>query len=292
MSSRQTEERTGEDPRKGRFSKVTKETAIQVFDSNSIIILSPSEEFLQVVRENMEGVTPRFDRIKIPSGGGPAFEIPTEDGTPDIAKEILGVIVDHHKANAYWPEKFGSGGGNKPPSCSSLDGITGVCTDPGLGLGGPCVRCSKNQWGSAVDKDGKPTRGKACKNLHIVYTVRPGEFFPVKVSIPPTSLANADAFFQRITGKGIPFYAIVTRIGLTKDHNSDGTEYSKATFSRVANLDKDQIGAIREYIYGNEAKKIAGIKAVTRIQAIEAADYNVEEADQEPATKSPDREAF
>lgn len=264
-----------------------KETAIQALDSSSLIIVNPDAAFMQTVQENMEGVTPRFERIKIPSGGGLAFEIPTEDAKPEVSGEIVGVIVDHYRVNAYWPDKFS--GGNNPPVCSALDGMNGVCAEEGLVLGGPCAKCHMNQWGSDHDKDGAATRGKACKNIHRLYIVRPGQFYPDQVALPPTSLKNLDAYLQRLTSKGIPFYAVISKVELTKDRNVGGIEYSKATFSRVKDLSKEEVAAIRRYIHGDEANKVVGIKKLTRLQAIEAADYNTEEA---TAAKAPEVEPF
>jgi len=45
--------------------------------------------------EEMAGMDVRFDRIKIPVGGGLVFEVPG-DGEPEIVKEFSGVILYHH----------------------------------------------------------------------------------------------------------------------------------------------------------------------------------------------------
>ena len=42
------------------------------------------------------------DRVKIPSGGGLAFELPGEDDeNPESATEIVGVILDHHPSLSW-----------------------------------------------------------------------------------------------------------------------------------------------------------------------------------------------
>ena len=39
--------------------------------------------------EDLEGITPTFEHIKIPAGGGLAFEVPGEDfDSPDMVKEF------------------------------------------------------------------------------------------------------------------------------------------------------------------------------------------------------------
>ena len=66
-----------------------------------------------------------FDRVKIPAGGGTAFEIPGEDGEEtEMVKEITGVSLYSHPAYAYYSGRYA--GGNHPPQCGSYDGITGI----------------------------------------------------------------------------------------------------------------------------------------------------------------------
>ena len=49
--------------------------------------------------------------IKIPSGGGKAFEVETDDpDDPEVMKEVTGVIIFTHRMNAYWAQKFGEAG--------------------------------------------------------------------------------------------------------------------------------------------------------------------------------------
>lgn len=47
--------------------------------------------------EEMEGLRPSFDRIKIPAGGGISYEVPGDDpSNPDSVKEFKAVILFHH----------------------------------------------------------------------------------------------------------------------------------------------------------------------------------------------------
>ena len=69
--------------------------------------------------EEMDGLTPTFDRIKIPAGGGISYEVPGDDpSNPDSVKEFKAVILYHHPIHSYYKEKFT--GGNNPPDCGSM----------------------------------------------------------------------------------------------------------------------------------------------------------------------------
>src|SRR5690606_29691000 len=96
-------------------------TALTVIDNFTPAVLDH-----EAMMEELEGLELTFDRVKIPSGGGLAFEIPIDDDEVDTAKEIVGVVVDHHRVNAYWPTLYSGQG--QPPACSSMDGKIGMAT--------------------------------------------------------------------------------------------------------------------------------------------------------------------
>lgn len=73
----------------------------------------------EAMNEDCAGIDLQLDRIKIPAGGSTAFEIPGADADDtQMAKEITGVILFNHPANAYYKYT----GGSNPPDCSSFDG--------------------------------------------------------------------------------------------------------------------------------------------------------------------------
>ena len=89
------------------------------------------------------GLTFRFDRIKIPSGGSLAFEVPGDEEETEMAKTITAVIAFHHPAFGYYATKFQ--GGSNPPDCGSFDGIHGTGNPGGL-----CRACPYNKFGSGA----------------------------------------------------------------------------------------------------------------------------------------------
>ena len=78
-----------------------------------------------LLQEEMQGLgTISFDTVKIPSGGGLAFEIAGDDpDNPDVVKELVGVIVAHVPTNVYFASEYD--GANDLPDCASADGVYG-----------------------------------------------------------------------------------------------------------------------------------------------------------------------
>lgn len=190
--------------------------------------------------DDMEGLQMSFQRIKIPSGGNLVFEIPTDDPeNPNYEKTIEGVLIFHHDANAYWPEgsEYDE---NTAPLCSSVDGKQGI-GEPG----GSCVMCAMNQYGTAAEG-----RGKACKNMRMLYLLQSGECVPIQISLPPTSLKPFKNFVnQAFLLRRRPSYGSVIQLGLRKENNG-GNDYSVATFRLVENFEGEQLAQIRTYAEG------------------------------------------
>lgn len=185
-----------------------------------------------------------FERIKIPTGGNLGFNVCGPEG-PDVAKEIVAVIVLSRDARAYWSEAFDSSGGNLPPDCHSFDGRFGV-GEPG----GDCEKCPFSQFESAVKYvKGEPVkgRGQACKATRQLFILRGASLLPEVLSLPPTSLKAAKKYMLALAGRGIPYWAAVTKIGLESDKNNDGIQYSKASFTYVGQLTGDERAKAQQY---------------------------------------------
>ena len=55
--------------------------------------------------DDMDGLQLTMQRVKIPGGGNLQFEICGDDpDNPDYERKLVGVILHHHFANAYWPD--------------------------------------------------------------------------------------------------------------------------------------------------------------------------------------------
>ena len=182
--------------------------------------------------EELDGVELSFDKIKIPSGGVTAFEVPGDDPeNPDMVKELVGVVVHHQPKNVYYRKSFEERGpeDSNAPDCSSRDGKTGV-RENGTAS---CKTCKYNKWGSG--KNG----GKACQNRMDLYVLMDGAFFPVVLSLPGTSIKAFNAYVQGIVIRNKKkVCAVKTKITLKKVQNSTGINYATCVFSKVGDLEE------------------------------------------------------
>ena len=173
----------------------------------------------EAMADDCQGLEFSFDRVKLPAGGGTAFEIPSaESDESEMAKDITGVIVYNHPAYAYYHDKYT--GGNNPPDCGSFDGVVGDGVP-----GGVCAECPLNQFGSGENNS------KACKTRRRVFLLREGELFPLILSLPTGSMREFSRYIKRLLSKGRKSNSVVTRFSLKKATNNSGIAYSQAQFS-------------------------------------------------------------
>lgn len=198
-----------------------------------------TDEISNIIKEELDGLGQiPFDSVKVPSGGGLAFELPGDDpDSPETAQDITGVIVHHHPVNAYWKNAYT--GGSEQPDCSSIDGKVGF--EVATGELHNCEDCPYNQYGSASDG----SNSKACKNGHRVYILREGEVLPLLLTLPPTSLrAIKDYLAKRIVLKGKRSWHVLTRITLKREQNANGIKYSSCVFAKAGDLNQQQLEAL------------------------------------------------
>jgi hypothetical protein len=214
-------------------------TALATSIENKFILpMAIESEFSsEDIAEDSAGMQLNFFRVKVPSGGGLSFEIPTADSNrPEITQSLQGIILYHHPANSYWPG--GNDEENVPPVCSSTDGVKGAGS-PGT----QCKDCQHNQWGT-----GKDGFGKACKNGFTLYLLRSGEYLPLQVSLPPTSIKPFAEFVTAFSSRGRGVCGSIIEIGLKKAKSpNNGKEYSVATFNLLEDITGTELRGVIEY---------------------------------------------
>lgn len=227
----------------------------ETFDSSDVV-------------EDMEGLELSFPRVKIPGGGVPQFKMPGEDPDhPTYVSEIEGIILFNHSANAYWPEgeEYDD---NTPPQCQSLDGKQG-CGNPGI----LCASCGYNEFGSSG-------KGKACKNMRMLYILRDGEFMPIQLALPPTSIKPFKNFANMTFAmRRRPVYGSLVKITL-KPVSSNGFDYSVAVFNKVRDFTGDELEGVKAYADGFRSMISSLLEQRIREQ-IEAA-AKIKQADNTP----------
>ena len=197
----------------------TNETSNALTTIESGYIALADTDLSEIMAEDCQGLEFTLDRVKLPAGGGIAFEIPSSDGTDaEMEKELRGIIVFNHPAYAYYTDKYS--GGSNPPDCGSFDGVCGTGNP-----GGSCADCPYNKFGSGEGQS------KACKNKRMLYILREGEIFPVVLSLPTGSLRAFTQYMKSQLTKGRKLKDVVTKISLKKATNASGITFSQAVFS-------------------------------------------------------------
>lgn len=196
-----------------------------------------------VLAENLGdgGLAPQdLTRIRVPSGGGLAWEYPTSSG-PEPRPSFEGVILHRQNTRAYWAKPLDEGDGNTPPDCRSDDSIVGVGIP-----GGRCDTCPLSQFGSKLNRDGSPGSGQACKALTLLYVMVPGELLPVVVVAPPTSLKPLKTYMLQLTSAGVRYWTAITRFALEQTKNAGGIKYSRLALQRVETLGEAEAAALSD----------------------------------------------
>jgi len=159
-----------------------------------------------------------FPTVKIPAGGGRAWDLPSGESS----KELTGVIVVRTLVRSYWKASFDESGGGSPPDCVSLDNEHGI-GDPG----GECASCPLNQFGSGKDN------AKACRQITRLFLLQPDNLLPIFLPLPPSSYKICQNYVVSLMGRGIPLWETVTTIGLEQDKSGTGIVYSVPVFRAV-----------------------------------------------------------
>lgn len=226
-----------------------KNTALAVMNDFQIVSrydgMTPEErEELQDQLEDLDqesGIACR--KIKIPSGGGTAYEVQgDDDDDTDPMKAITGVVVFTHRLSGYWPNAYGSSNNpeDKLPTCASMDGKTGIVQiGERAGEVVTCETCPWNQYDTARDQSGNQARGKACKNMRRLYILMDGDPNLYLLTVPPTSIKDVNKQLAKILASGTPYTSMIVGFTLEKAQNNNGVAYSKVVVKKKGLLPQD-----------------------------------------------------
>lgn len=245
----------------------SKEVAVP--DAEQYPAIFGGSDLAEIIADNFgpDGVQPQdLDRVKVPSGGGTAWEVPTLTGL-EPTKALDGIILYVQSPRKYWRLKMEeSGTETVPPDCASDDGVVGIGAYGRGSLDNPsgaCETCPMNAWGSAK---GDNSKGKACRESRMLYLLRPGDVIPITVTLPATSIAGLRKYLLRLTGASKPYYGVVTRLELEK-HTGNGVQWSQVIPSLVAELAPEQIVAVKAF--AAPLRAAAESRAAARVNAVD-----------------------
>jgi hypothetical protein len=179
------------------------------------------------------------------------------DTNGDAVQSLEFVLV---KANpifskVFYKVAFEEGSTGKP-DCWSADGLK-----PDANVLEPvcktCAACPNNEWGSRVSDSGK--KGKKCADRRRVAVVGPADLATRGVDcekfllhIPAGSLKGLSEYAEKVLKpKGIPYYAVVTRIGFDA-----AQAHPSLTFKAMRFLTEPEARDILEIRAGDEVARI------------------------------------
>lgn len=222
-------------------------------------LISASEDnggsIAEAIEANLGGGELRvfdFERIKVPSGGGLAWTITDmETGQQMPAVEVIGIPIFFRDQKAFWELAFDDPNSIKgPPDCASNDTIVGF-GDPGVAAqltpdkqGFLCATCGNNRFNTAK---GGTQRGKACRDVRMMFILREGDLLPILIPVPPTSLGVVRQFMMKLSSRGIIFHNAVCRFSLVSDKSSNGAPYSKVTMELLGTLSSQHRAVAKKF---------------------------------------------
>ena len=207
-----------------------------------------------------------------------------EDGEDEAVRSLVAVIV---KANpgiskVWYEGKFVEGQDSKP-ACYSNDGIK-PAADAAKPQCDTCQSCLRNQWGSRITEDGK--KGKECADSRrLAVAALDAIADPMLLRVPATSLKALSEYNKLLAVRGVPYQAVVTRIGFEK-----GAAHPSLVFKPVGFLNDAQADEVFTLEASDLVNQIIGLAPVAAPAApaiaapkLKAVPVDTDEEDDEPA---------
>ncbi len=215
-----------------------------VVDNNPLTALikaGASAELIEKIGEvsqNLESVDNfRLPRMKMGSDGVTVRE------DEDVSSSIEVIILNTRMIKQYYDKPYKKTE-LTPPACYSNNGK--VPEADGENIQNPtCKGCPKNEFGSNATGE-----GKACRDLKPMYVLMGiDSIIPRQITISPTSLKAANAYFMDLTERGVAYWKVLTKIEFIKKDADD--KFVVAKFSMTEKIvDENKvkdIKALRDY---------------------------------------------
>ena len=187
----------------------------------------------------------QLNRLRIPAGGGSAWEIESLEGTRVETSLDVVILAMQGNQKAWWSVPMDEGGGGAPPNCSSKNGRTGFGNNT-LDGGAPpgehaCQDCAWNQFGSARNGG----NSKDCGDFALLFFFTQGSRIPSLLSVPATSLRKLQGYVLKLIDAGKAMEGCVTTLSLSKAQSGSGITYSQLELSWKADLDEESVESMK-----------------------------------------------
>lgn len=249
----------------------------------------------QLADDLTNGVTSGFPIVSIRGSKwrikyqGEEAPILNDEDEPKPSLEVIMLKANKDLSKIYYKGNY-TEGDTDAPDCYSNNGITPEA-DAASKQADSCQMCPHNQWGSRITEAGK--KAKACHDSRRVAVV-PAEDItnevyggPMLLRIPAASLNDLALFSKQLMSRGVPYNAIVTRIGFDVS-----ASYPKLTFKAVRKVTDDDAVQMREVFNGGRVDDILAINEFKSAAPVagepepsDAVDASFEEPEKPASTK-------
>ena len=173
---------------------------------------------------------------------------PGDDEAPATSLEIVLIKANPHVSKVYYDAGYEEGA-DAAPTCYSNDGVV-PAEDSEDKQCKTCASCPHNQWGARITESGK--KAKACTDSRRVAIAAAGDLSKVMLlRIPAASLKPLMQYGQQLTKKGIPYQAIVTKLGF--DYT---VAHPLLTFKPIRPITVEEAREVREQIMSDVTEAI------------------------------------
>ena len=238
-------------PEKTRLpEKAAKSSLPEVVKEEYLLLKSSPEDIGRAMKATSGRRVRVFDleRASLPGGKGkPSWVVTGGPEGEEFHDEITGIIIGIRDWRTWWKEAYGDG--NKgPPSCASDDAIHGrgdrsVDGSDGYGVH-DCLTCKWAQFGS--DRRPKGGRGQDCSERRAIFLITQETIYPTLLVLPPTSIRPIDSYRMALEGRMKPLYLYEVTLGIEKDKNTDGVDFSKIILKRNRILSGSQLQRLEQ----------------------------------------------
>lgn len=234
--------------------------AITNFESTAVpAFLQANQQAAHAMNATLAALATGFPTISI-KGKVFAFvrdgerKVMTRQDDPSApVSSILAIIANASGVvKSYYESGYTEGSDDNKPTCFSNDGIH---PDPQVEHKqcDNCRMCKRNVFGTARSENGQLGKGKACADAIRLAVVSDPKGDAYLLRVPPASLRALGQYTQQLMKRGVPYNAVVTRIGFDIEAATP-----KLVFTFHSFLDEAQYRSVMEAANSDIVQRIIG----------------------------------